>query len=57
MLAYLMAVFGLAILCSLWVLFQLWIRKHAPEVRPINLCCGSCNSFECPRDRGTEQQD
>jgi hypothetical protein len=55
MIAYLIAVLGLAVLCSLWVLFQLWIKKHAPEVRPLNLCCGSCDSSECHREKGTEQ--
>jgi hypothetical protein len=55
MIVYLMAILGLAVLCALWVLFQLWIRKHDPEVRPINLCCGSCDVSECHRDKSADQ--
>lgn len=51
MLSYLLAILGLAALCCVWVLFQLWIKKHAPEVRPINLCCGACPSSECDKQR------
>ena len=41
MLNYLIAILGLAILTSLWVVFQLWLKKHDPESADRCVGCGA----------------
>ena len=52
MLNYLFAIFGLAALTALWVVFQLWLQKHDPEQTDRCVGCGS----NCKRKKkmGTE---
>ncbi|MCW9079260.1 MAG: hypothetical protein OQK74_08805 [Gammaproteobacteria bacterium] len=41
MLNYLLAILGLTILTSLWMVFQLWLKKHDPEREDRCIGCGS----------------
>jgi hypothetical protein len=41
MLNYLLAILGLTILTSLWMVFQLWLKKHDPEQEDRCIGCGS----------------
>ena len=41
MLNYLLAIFGLATLTALWVVFQLWLQKHPPEQEDRCIGCGA----------------
>ena len=53
MLNYLIAIFGLAALTALWVVFQLWLQKHDPEQKDR---CASCGS-NCERKNAVVQDD
>jgi hypothetical protein len=44
MLNYLFAIFGLAALTALWVVFQLWLQKHDPDQK--DRCVGCSNNCE-----------
>ena len=49
MLDYLLAILGLAILTSLWMVFQLWLKKHDPEQEDRCIGCGSnCKRQDAP---------
>ena len=41
MLKYLLAILGLTALTSLWVVFQLWLKKHDPEQEDRCVGCGA----------------
>ena len=41
MLNYLLAILGLTILTSLWMVFQLWLKKKDPEQEDRCIGCGS----------------
>lgn len=46
MLQYAIAIVGLGLLCSAWVLVQQWVANHDPEVRgPEDSAngCGACS--------------
>lgn len=48
MLNHLFAIFGLAALTALWVVFQLWLQKHDPDQKDRCVGCGS----NCERKKG-----
>jgi hypothetical protein len=53
MLNYLLSILGLAALTALWMVFQLWLKRHDPEQDGRCIGCGAnCKS----RDRGTENR-
>ncbi len=50
MLSYVWAILSVMLVCTSWALFQLWVAKHAPGVKPFQFCCGSCFSRCDSRD-------
>ena len=54
MLNYLISILGLAALTALWMVFQLWLKKHDPEQENRCVGCGAnCKRQEQKSDPGT----
>ncbi len=49
MLSYLLAILGLAAMCAIWMMVQLWIANDDPNRANSGMCCGACTS-DCKRD-------
>jgi hypothetical protein len=46
---YLLAILGLTLLTSLWMVFQLWLKKKDPEQEDRCIGCGSnCKRQDAP---------
>jgi hypothetical protein len=40
---HLLSILGLTALCAVWVLFQLWLKRHDPELEKRCHNCAGCH--------------
>lgn len=44
MLSTVWAILSVMLVCTSWALFQLWVAKRTPGIKPFHFCRGSCSS-------------
>lgn len=50
---HIFALLGITLLCGLWMVFQLWLKRVDPQRDNYKPGCGACQSGSCANAPGT----
>ncbi len=56
MLNYLFAILGLAVLCSIWAFFQIFVTKYHPDTAALKSGCAACENGACAEKQPQKHQ-
>lgn len=50
---YILSLIGITLLCGLWMVFQLWLKRVDPQRDNYKPGCGACQSGSCGNEKTT----
>lgn len=53
---YLISLAAITLLCAVWMLLQLWLKRVDPNRDNYKPGCGACQSGSCPRSVANEHK-